>query len=102
MTIKRRNVVVVYLLMFITFGIYGIVWIVKTKGEINSLGGQIPTSWLIIVPIANIFFVWKYCEAFSINVKKDNNGVLWFILYILIGIIMPAIVQTELNKYATE
>ena len=102
MTIKRRNVVAVYLLMFITFGIYGLVWIVKTKGEINALGGQIPTAWLIIVPIANIFFVWKYCEAFSIYVKKDNNGVMWFILYVLIGIIMPAIVQTELNKYATD
>ena len=81
MTIKRRNVVAVYLLMFITFGIYGMVWTVKTKGEINSLGGQIPTAWLIIIPIANIFFVWKYCEAFSMYVKKDNNGVMWFILY---------------------
>ena len=38
--IKHRNIVVVYLLMFVTFGIYAIVWLVKTKEEINSLGGS--------------------------------------------------------------
>ena len=98
--IKHRNIVVVYLLMFVTFGIYAIVWLVKTKEEINSLGGSIPTAWLIIVPIANIWWAWRYCEDFSKYVKKDDNGVMWFILYVLIGIIMPAIVQSELNKIA--
>jgi len=98
--IKKRNIVVVYLLIFITFGIYAIVWEVKTKGEINSLGGNIPTAWLLIVPIANIYWAWRYCEDFGKYVKKDNNGVMWFVLYVLIGVIMPAIVQAELNKFA--
>lgn len=70
----------------------------KTKGEINSLGAKIPTAWLIIVPIANIYWAYKYCEGFAEYVKKDNNTILWFILYVLVGIIMPAIVQSELNK----
>ena len=87
--------------MIITFGIYALVWCVKTKGEINSLGADIPTSWLIIVPIANLFWVYKYCEGFAVYVKKDDNTILWFILYILLSIIMPAIVQSELNKLAT-
>ncbi len=73
---------------------------VSTKNEINSKGASIPTAWLLIVPIANIYFIYKYCEGFAVNVKKDNNTILWFILYILIGIIMPAIVQSELNKIA--
>ena len=98
--IQNRNIALVYLLMIITFGIYAIYWLVKTKEEINSLGGTIPTAWLIIVPIANIYWVWRYCEDFGKFVKKDDNGVLWFILYVLIGIIMPAIVQAELNKIA--
>jgi len=99
-TIKNRNIVVVYLLMFVTLGIYGIVWSVKTKEEINSLGGNIPTAWLIIVPIANIWWTWRYCEDFGKYVKKDDNGAMWFIIYLLIGIIIPAIVQSELNKIA--
>ena len=98
--IQKRDVVVVYLLTIITFGIYGIYWEVKTKDEINSLGAQIPTAWLLIVPIANIYWLYKYAEGYSNVVKKDNNGVLWFILFWLITIIMPAIVQSDLNKIA--
>jgi len=98
--VKKRNIVLVYLLTIITFGIYGIYWMVSTKNEMNSLGAKIPTAWLIIIPIANLFWIYKYCEGFAGTVKKDNNSLLWFILYILVGIIMPAIVQSELNKLA--
>lgn len=98
--IQKRDIVVVYLLTFITFGIYGIYWEVKTKEEINSLGGDIPTAWLLIIPIANIYWLYKYADAYSKFVKKDNNGVLWFIVFWLIAIIMPAIVQSDLNKIA--
>jgi hypothetical protein len=98
--IKRRNILAIYLLTLITFGIYMIYWLVQTKKEMNSLGAAIPTAWLLIIPIANIYWMYKYCEAFAVYVKKDNNTILWFILYILIGIIMPALVQSELNKLA--
>ena len=102
MTIKRREIAVVDILMLITLGIYAIYWFVQTKEEINSLGGDIPTAWLLIIPIANLFWFYKYCEGFSLFVKKDDNPILWFILYIIAGIIMPAIVQSELNKISTE
>jgi hypothetical protein len=98
--VKYRNIFLVYLFSIITFGIYGLYWFVSTKNEMNSLGAKIPTGWLIIVPIANLYWVYKYCEGFAQEVKKDNNTILWFILYILIGVIMPAIVQSELNKIA--
>ncbi len=98
--ITRRDILVVYLLSIVTFGIYFIYWMVKTKTEMNSLGAQIPTAWLLIVPIANIYWLYKYAEAFSMNIKKDNNTVMWFLLFWFIGIIMPAIVQSELNKLA--
>jgi hypothetical protein len=98
--IKHRNVFLVYFFSFITFGIYALYWMVSTKKEINSLGAKIPTAWLLIVPIANIYWIYKYCEGFSLNVKKDDNTLLWFILYLIVGIIMPAIVQIELNKLA--
>ncbi|MBR3328968.1 DUF4234 domain-containing protein [Candidatus Saccharibacteria bacterium] len=98
--IQKRNIVAVYLLSIITFGIYSIYWEVKTKEEINSLGADIPTAWLLIVPIANIYWIYKYAEGYSEKVKKDNNGVLWFIVFWLVSIIMPAIVQSDLNKIA--
>jgi UDP-N-acetylmuramyl pentapeptide phosphotransferase/UDP-N-acetylglucosamine-1-phosphate transferase len=98
--VKKRNIFLVYLFSIITLGIYAIYWAVSTKNEINSLGAQIPTGWLLIIPIANLYWIYKYSEGFAQKVKKDNNTILWFILYILVGIIMPAIVQSELNKLA--
>jgi hypothetical protein len=98
--IKRRDILAIYVLSIITFGIYAIYWLVQTKKEMNGLGATIPTAWLLIIPIANLYWMYKYCEAFATYVKKDNNAILWFILYVLIGIIMPAIVQSELNKLA--
>lgn len=98
--VKHRNIVLVYLFIIITFGIYGLYWTISTKNEINSLGAKIPTGWLLIVPIANVYWMYKYCEGFAQNVKKDNNALLWFIVYLLANIVMPAIVQSELNKLA--
>jgi bacteriorhodopsin len=98
--VKHRNIFLVYLFSFITFGIYAIYWSVSTKNEMNRLGASIPTAWLIIIPIANIYWMYKYCEGFAVYVKKDNNTILWFILDLFAGIIMPAVVQSELNKIA--
>jgi hypothetical protein len=100
--VKHRNIFLIYLFALLTFGIYSIYWTVSTKNEINSLGAKIPTAWLLIVPIANMYWIYKYCEGFSENAKKDNNTILWFILYIIgVGLIMPAIIQSELNKLAS-
>lgn len=98
--VKHRNIFLVYLFSIITLGIYAIYWTISTKNEINSLGAKIPTGWLLIVPIANLYWMYRYFEGFSQKVKKDNNALLWFILYLLVWIVMPAIVQAELNKRA--
>ncbi|MFA5405778.1 MAG: DUF4234 domain-containing protein [Candidatus Nanoarchaeia archaeon] len=98
--IEERNLIVVVLLMMFTFGIYTVYWFYKTKHEINSLGADIPTTWLIIIPIANLYWIYKYCEGFSEHVKKDNNTILWFILYIIVSIVPILIFQSELNKIA--
>ena len=100
MGIQRRNPVAVVILTIITCGIYGIYWFVKTKDEINSLGAEIPTAWLLIIPIANLYFEYKYAEGFSTFVKKDDNAIMWFLLLFLVGIVTMAIFQVELNKLA--
>lgn len=99
--IKNRNILLVYVFGLITLGIYFIYWYVSTKKDMNSMGASIPTAWLLIIPIVNIYWGFKYCEAFSKTVRKDNKLALWFVLYLLVGIVMPAIVQSELNKSAS-
>ncbi len=99
-TIKKRNPAAVIIFSIITLGIYAIYWIVKTKEEIKSLGADIPTAWLIIIPIANLYFMYKYAEGFSVYVKKDNNAIVWFLLYFFVGPLFVILVQIELNKLA--
>jgi hypothetical protein len=99
-TLQQRNVVLIYLLGIFTLGIYFIYWYVQTKREINeNFNASIPTCWLLIIPIANIYWMYKYAEAFSLYVIRDDNKVLWALLFIFVGIIVPALVQIELNKY---
>ncbi len=98
--IKRRNPVLVLILAFITFGIYQLYWYVKTKNEINSLGAEIPTAWLIIIPVVCIYWLYKYAEGFSKYVKKDDSTIMWFVLLFFTGPIAMALIQNELNKMA--
>lgn len=95
---KNRNPLAVFLLPFVTFGIYGLYWLVKTKGEMNSKGATIPTAWLIIVPLVNIWWYWKYSEGVEQVTGGKLSGVLAFILLFLLGTIGAAIVQDSFNK----
>ncbi len=95
---QNRNPFLVFFLSLITFGIYGIVWYVETKREMNSKGAQIPTAWLIIIPIVSIYWIWKYSEGVELVTNKDMSAGVAFILLFLLGIIGPAIIQSKFNS----
>lgn len=95
---KQRSPIAVFLLPFVTFGIYSIVWQVKTKNEMNNLGATIPTAWLLIVPFVNIYWLWKYSEGVEKVTNAAITGVLAFVLQFLLGSIGSAILQNEFNK----
>lgn len=95
---KHRSPVAVLLLPLITFGIYGIVWFVKTKNEMNAKGSDIPTAWLIIIPFVNLWWMWKYSEGVDKTTSSQLSTVISFILLFLLGSIGMAIIQNEFNK----
>jgi len=98
--VKKRSPIAVVLLSIVTLGIYALYWFVVTKDEMNGLGAKVPTAILIIIPIVNIYWLYKYAEAFATVVKKDNNTILWFVLVWFIAIIAMPLMQIELNKLA--
>lgn len=95
---QKRSVVAVILLTMITFGIYGLVWMVKTKNEMVQRGADIPTAWLLIVPIASIYWMWKYAGGVEHVTRGKQSQVISFILMFLLGVIGMAIIQSEFNK----
>jgi hypothetical protein len=95
---EKRGLGKLFLLTFITLGIYGIYWEVKTKGEMNALGANIPTAWLIIVPFASIWWLWKYSEGAEMVTKNKLSGPVTFLVLWLLGLIGMLIVQDAFNK----
>lgn len=98
---KQRSPVAVILLPFVTFGIYSIYWLVSTKIEMTKLGAKIPTAWLIIVPLANIWWYWKYSEGVDSITNSKISNVIAFILLLLLGVIGQAIIQDSFNNVST-
>jgi hypothetical protein len=96
----HRSILKLLVLTFITFGIYGIVWFVKTKEEMTATGADIPTAWLLIVPFASIYWLWKYSAGIERVTDGKTSQVIAFILLMVLGVIGMAIVQDGFNKVA--
>ena len=98
---ENRSPIGVIVLTLVTCGIYGIVWLVKTKGEMVALGAEIPTAWLLIVPFANLYWYWKYSQGVEKVTDGKMGGVIAFILLVLLGFIGAGIIQDSFNKIGT-
>lgn len=97
---KKRNLFAVFILPFVTFGVYGLVWLVKTKDEMNRQGANIPTAWLLIVPFANFYWSYKYAEGVERVTGAKMSTIVAFLLEIFLGVIGNVILQSEFNKLA--
>jgi hypothetical protein len=96
---KKRSPAAVLLLPFVTFGIYSWYWAVKTKGEMNKLGEQIPTAWIWLIPlVGSIWWYWKYSEGVEHITKGKMEKIIAFILLMLLGMIGEAIIQDTFNN----
>ena len=95
---KRRSPAAPLLLPVVTLGIYSLVWFVKTKNEMNkTTTSRIPTAWLLIVPIGNIFWLVAYARgAKEFNGTASTAGTFW--LLALLGQIGEAILQARFNR----
>ena len=96
----KRNPFVVFLLTFITIGIYAIYWYIVTAREMRAKGADIPHGILIIIPIANLFWMWKWSEGVEKVTAGKLGGVLAFVLVLALGVIGMAVVQSKFNEAA--
>jgi len=96
----HRNPISVVLLPIVTLGIYYLVWYVTTKNEMNERGANIPTAWLLIIPIANWFWMWEFSKGVELVTNKAMGTGSAFVLLLFLGTIGGAIVQSNLNKVA--
>ena len=68
------------------------------KRRNGKKGADIPTAWLIIIPIANLWWASKYC----MDVEKVTNGkmfgVLALVLMLVLSIVGLGIIQDAFNN----
>lgn len=69
----KRSLMQVVLLNICTIGIYSIYWSVVTKRELNQAGGKVPNALLIIIPLFNLYFWYRYAQSYVRLVKKNNE-----------------------------
>ena len=96
---KERNILLVYILGFVTLGIYFIYWLYETENELNELRANIPTFILYFIPIVNIYWLYRYTKGWA-YVSKKEDVIAYFILFLFFGIFMPYLVQKSLNQIA--
>ena len=94
----KRSPFAVFFLSLLTFGIYILVWRVKTKGEMCRLGADIPTAWFLIIPIVNIYWLWMYSGGVEKITKGKYSQAVSFLLMFLIPVIGDAIMQEAFNE----
>ena len=101
--IKYKHPLMHIPLQFLTLGVYGVVYYVKSKRDMNALGADIPTSWLLLVPFANIYYLYKYAEGYT-KISGGGSAIgLTIAQFIpLVYFVVPYLVQSELNKHVTE
>jgi hypothetical protein len=96
--VTKRSVAAVVVLSLFTCGIYLLVWLVKTKREMVRAGADIPTTWLLLVPIANIWQIWKWCGGVEHVTRGRLTQPVAFLIRVFLHVIGVAIIQAELNK----
>lgn len=104
--VKKRNLLVQVLLMFVTFGFYMVYWFYVTCQELDGLSDEVDVSpglltFFLFIPVANLYAWYKYSELYESVSSDDMNR---WLLFLLALVFLPAvwfIVQTELNKRAT-
>lgn len=109
----KRSVVAVIVLTLITLGLYQVYWCIKTKDEMVELGASIPTGWLLLIPIANIYWLWRWSEGVDHVTRGEISAVMAFLLMLLFGsvglwiigvgftglsFVGPAILQSSFNR----
>jgi hypothetical protein len=96
--VTKRNPGLALLWSIITFGIYAIIWLASTRGELVARGAKVPTTWLIIIPIVNLYYYWKYSSGSQQVTGQNVNAILLFILFILLYPVAVLYAQAQYNK----
>lgn len=78
---------------------YSLFWQIETARQLRKLTDEsIPPAILLIIPFANYWWIWRYGTATEKLTRGKIQGVLAFVLIVLLGPIGMGILQDYYNK----
>lgn len=113
--IKERNIAMCIVLSLVTCGIYALYWLVCMANDLNVVadrkngtsGGMVVVLTIVTCGIYGWFWLYKSGEALDqLRVKNGgisgNQAIIFLLLSIFgLSIVSYALMQSELNHYAT-
>jgi hypothetical protein len=113
--VKEKNIAANIILSIVTCGIYAWVWLSQMVDDVNTISGQEGTSGLKVVLFSIItcgiyLWVWLYKTGDVLDSVRKANGeapnnqsLIYLVLAIFqLGIVSFALIQSEINRYATK
>lgn len=78
---------------------YSLYWLIATAYTLKRIDkARIPTIFLLIIPLANLWWMWRYSDAAANFVQQKHPRALIFVLIVLLGPIGLGILQDIYNK----
>lgn len=96
----ERNPIVVLALFCITFGIYPLIWFFQTSNEMTNMGAELPTPWLMFVPIVNLYFLWKWAEGVEKVTNGEQQAIMTLVVLFVFSPVGAFLVQQKFNAIA--
>ncbi len=105
-SVEYRNIAVCIILMIVTCGIYGLYWQYRLTEDCNALypndystsGGMAVLLTFITCGIYG--FYWAYQMGRKVSKDDSSSSILYVLLYLFLGIVCYALLQSEINKLA--
>jgi len=88
-----------FLLTLCTFGLYLFFWALDTKRALNKAGGNVPNGVLMVLPVLNLYFWYKYAQAYVSTIKRsvcDQDVLFYFLMPMLTASVIGLLFQNWL------
>ncbi len=86
---KQRNPLAVALLPLVTFGLYGLYWLITTSNELKERGNEIKPIWWLFLPVSIVGIAFL---SLVISVGTDSTALRLISMLLTIGGYIAAIV----------
>lgn len=83
--------------------VYVYYWLISTARVLRrSTNDGVPNALLLIVPLANLWWMWRYSQAAETYTQGKQQSALIFILIAALGSIGMGILQDTYNKMSVD